>query len=123
MFMNSILATGAVVLGLGIAPALAAGPLSPEATGASFAALSGVTAEAMSAAEMAAVEGQGFSLFTPSRLSSSGGGFTTLSLTEKKLATSTSSDLDIGGTTVPPHPKWNINNPSPGGHFIGWSAP
>ncbi len=63
MRIKSILATAAVVLGLGLGPALAAGPLSAEATGASFAALSGVPAEAMSAAEMDAVEGLGFITF------------------------------------------------------------
>ena len=63
MKIKSILATAAVVLGLGIAPALAAGPLAAEATGEGFAALSGVPAEALSAAEMDAVEGLGFITF------------------------------------------------------------
>ncbi len=57
MPMKSILATTAVVLGLGIGPALAVGPLPAEATGASFAALSGVPAEAMTGVDMAEVRG------------------------------------------------------------------
>ena len=115
MRIKSILATAAVVLGLGLGPALAAGPLSPEATGEGFAALGGVPAEALSAAEMAAVEGR-FFRFSPRRLSSSSGGFTTLSLT----STNTSINFNIG--TALPHPKWSeMSNPP--GNFTGWSAP
>ncbi len=121
MPMNANLATAAIVLGLGIAPALAAGPLSPEATGASFAALSGVPAEAMSDAEMAAVEGRLLTLrFSPSRLSSSGGGFTTLILTSRNVITSDSSNLSF--TAMIPHPKWSETS-NPPGRFTGWSAP
>ncbi len=120
MPMNANLATAAIVLGLGIAPALAAGPLSPEATGASFAALSGVPAEAMSAEEMAAVEGQGLTLLSrPSLFSSSRTGFTTLSLTSRDIITSDSSDLTF--TAVIPHPKWSETS-NPPGRFTGWSA-
>ena len=121
MPMNAILAASAVVLGLGIAPALAAGPLSPEATGASFAALSGVPAEAMSAAEMAAVEGRLLTLrFSPSLSFSSRTGITELSLTSRDLITSDSSDLSFIAT--PPHPKWSETS-NPPGRFTGWSAP
>ena len=63
MRIKSILATSAVVLGLGLAPALAAGPLPAEATNEGFAALAGVPAEALSAAEMDAVEGLGLITF------------------------------------------------------------
>ncbi len=75
MNIKSILATSAVVLGLGIGPALAAGPLAAEATGEGFAALAGVPAEALSAAEMDAVVGQaGFIQFKSQLLSSASGG-------------------------------------------------
>ncbi len=57
MRIKSILATSAVVLGLGLAPALAAGPLSAEATNEGFAALAGVPAEAMTGVDMAEVRG------------------------------------------------------------------
>ncbi len=63
MLIKSILVTSAVVLGMSAGPALAAGALSPEATGEGFAALAGVPAEALSAAEMDAVEGLGFITF------------------------------------------------------------
>ncbi len=120
MRMNSILATGAVVLGLGIGPALAAGPLAAEATGASFAALSGVPAEAMSAEEMAAVEGQGLTLlFRPSLFFSSRTGITTLRLTSREIITSDSIDLSF--TAINPHPKWSEKS-NPPGNFTGWSA-
>ncbi len=62
MRMNSILATTAVVLGLGLGPALAAEP---------FAALAGVPAEALSAAEMDAVVGEGIVIVEKSTLISS----------------------------------------------------
>ncbi len=120
MRMNSILATSAVVLGLGIAPALAAGPLPAEATNEGFAALAGVPAEALSAAEMDAVEGRLLTLrFSPSLSFSSRTGITTLSLTSRDLITSDSSDLSF--TAVAPHPKWSVNS-NPPGNFTGWSA-
>ncbi len=67
MRTKSILATSAVVLGLGIAPALAAGPLSAEATNEGFAALAGVPAMAMTGVDMAEVRGTSwpFSATTP----------------------------------------------------------
>ncbi len=75
MRMNSILSTTAVVLGMSAAPALAAGPLSPEATGEGFAALAGVPATALSGAEMDAVVGQaGFIQLKSQLLSSASGG-------------------------------------------------
>ncbi len=112
MRMNSILATTAVVLGLGIGPALAAGPLPAEATGASFAALSGVTAEAMSAAEMAAVEGRALRVSSTSL----GGGFTTLS-------TNSTSRFNLGGGLSVPHPVFASPTSNPPGRFTGWCLP
>ncbi len=120
MPMNSILATSAVVLGLGLGPALAAGPLSAEAANEGFAALAGVPAEAMSAAEMDAVEGRLLTLrFRPSLSFSSRTGITTLSLAPRTLITSDSSDLSF--TAVAPHPKWSAMS-NPPGNFTGWSA-
>ncbi len=104
MTIKSILTGAAVALTVGAGAAIAAEP---------FAALSGVPAEAMSAEEMAAVEGR-FFRFSP-RLSSSSGGFTTLSLT----STSTSIDFNIG--TIQPHPKWSVTS-NPPGRFQGWST-
>ncbi len=90
-------------------------------TGASFAALSGVPAEAMSAAEMDAVEGRLLTLrFSPSLSFSSRTGTTTLSLTSRNLITSDSSNLSF--TAVVPHPKWSETS-NPPGRFTGWSAP
>ena len=121
MRTKSILATSAVVLGLGLAPALAAGPLPAEATNEGFAALAGVPAEAMSAAEMAVVEGQGLTLlFTPSLFFSSKDGFTELKLTSKELITSDSSNL-FSIVSPLPHPKWS-ETANPPGNFRGWSA-
>ena len=95
MPMNAILATSAVVLGLGIAPALAAGPLSPEATGEGFAALAGVPAEALSAAEMDAVVGQGIVIDDKSKLISSASFGGELLLFGVKLI-----DADSGSTFI-----------------------
>ncbi len=94
-------------------------------TFASFAALSGVTAEALSTAEMAAVEGQGETLlFRPSLSISSRTGFTTLSLTSRDIITSDSSDLSFTAACPAscPHPKWSETS-NPPGRFTGWSAP
>ena len=112
MPMNAILATAAVVLGLGIAPALAAGPLPAEATNEGFAALAGVPAEAMSAAEMAVVEGRALRVSS----SSLGGGFTTLS-------TSSTSRFNLGGGLVAPHPVFASPTSNPPGRFTGWCLP
>ncbi len=89
-------------------------------TGASFAALSGVPAEAMSAAEMDAVEGRLLTLrFRPSLFFSSRTGITTLRLTSREIITSDSIDLSF--TAINPHPKWSeMSNPP--GNFTGWSA-
>ncbi len=93
MRRKSILATSAVVLGLGVGPALAAGPLPAEATNEGFAALAGVPAEALSAAEMDTVVGQAGFIQFKSVLESSASKGDSLLLFGVKLIDADSGDV------------------------------
>ncbi len=120
MHIKSILAGVAIALAASVGTASAADGFATSRpdTGASFAALSGVPAEAMSAEEMAAVEGQGETLlFRPSLSFSSRTGITELSLISKEVTTSDSSDLSFNLTL--PHPVFPSTSNRPG-RFTGW---